>query len=313
MSPFATDQNLGVIEDASDFTTGIAGRERSGREQILKSMPDELVSTHLDQIAAWCEGLDALIEMFEQNEQDVNKWRKIMGGLSAAQIALGVAGLVAAGTVIGLTGGLAAIPMAAGAIAIGVSSAATGVAVGAARAVADVGLENAQREGGLQQGRLKSGMKEAAKGAAIIGVKEGVVRGLASAAPMVAAQGVSTGAAGGGAAFSIISGSLGVHKARKIDTGAIFDSVPWDQMRDNIIAIRTFISKHGKGFDPVRLGAVKSTISRTEVKVYRIMDKRNQHRNEEQEPSPTTRPRAQRVTTDTRPQTDVFKKPGAGK
>lgn len=309
VSPFAPDHTLGVIEDASDFSVGVAGRERSGREQILKSMPHELVSTHLDQIAAWCEGVDALIEMFERNEQDVNLWRKRVAKLSVAQITLGVAGLVAAGTVIGLTGGLAAIPMAAGAIAIGVSSATAGVAVGAARAVADVGLENAQREGGVQQGRALRGAKEAAKGAAIVGVKEGVVRGLASAAPMVAAQGVSTGAAGGGAVFSIVSGSLGVHKARKLDVGAIFNSVAWDQIQENISSMRAFTKRYAQGFDSVKLGAVKSKLHNTNNKVHHILWQRRNHRLEEPEPLAPTRHRAPAVTVDTRPRTDVFKKP----
>lgn len=313
VSPFAPGHNLGIIEDASDFTTGIAGRERSGRLQVLTSMPDDLVATHLDQIAAWCESIDALIEMFEKNEQDVTKWRNRMGALSASQIVLGVAGLVAAGTVIGLTGGLAAIPMAAGAIAISVASASAGVAVGTAKTVAEVSLKNAQQEGGVQQGRASAGLKDTTRGVVGVGTKEILVRTLPETAPMIAAQGVSTGATGAGAAFSIVSGSLGVHKARKVDVGAIFNSVSWDLIQQDIIEVRAFVSKHAKDFDPVRLGAVKSKISSTKTKVNQIMVKRSQHRHEEQEPLAPTRHRAPAVTVDTRPRTDVFTKPGGGK
>ncbi|AKD56214.1 hypothetical protein [Spirosoma radiotolerans] len=267
-SLFTPNHELRVIDDTWDFTAQLTGRERS--QQAVRGRPHQLQTDNFNKVGAWCDSIDALMELFEQNEQDVKKWRNGMATLSGLQIGLGIlgGGLIVAGIV--ASGGLAAIPMAAGAIAIGVSSAATGVAVGAARSVTEVGLANAQREGGVQSGRAAVGGGELLKGSGAVGAKEGITRTLVEVSHAGAASAVGAVAGGGGAAISIVKGGMGAYKAYKVDVGAIWAQVEWDKVQQNIADAETFVEKNKKGFDPEKLAALKQKLEDTNSRVAKV-------------------------------------------
>ncbi|GAB3783599.1 hypothetical protein GCM10028818_41920 [Spirosoma horti] len=226
-------------------------------------MPESLQLKRFSEIAAWCQDVDELIELFKKNEQDVRKWRKGLGALSGMQIALGLAGggIIIAGIV--ATGGLAAIPMAAGGIAFAVSSAAAGVGVGAARAVAERGLENAQHESGVQHGRAAIGGKELLKGGGAIGSKEILTRGAIAASHTGVAEAIGASAGGGGAAISVVTGGLGVYKALKVDVGAIWKQVDWGKALENVANAEAFVARHSRGLNPILLMQIKAKLKGT--------------------------------------------------
>ncbi|QMW00716.1 hypothetical protein [Spirosoma foliorum] len=270
--PSAPVSQLASITEREDHFGAIEGRSR-GRG--VTSMPASLQIERFGEIASWCQKVDDLIDLFEKNEQDVTKWRNRLGALSGAQIALGMVagGIIIAGIV--ATGGLAAIPMAAGAIAIGASSAAVGVGVGAARAVAERGLENARHESGVQHGRAAIAGKELLKGGGAIGAKEGMTRGLMAATQAGAAQAVGAAAGGGGAAISIVTGSLGVYKAAKVDVGAIWEQVKWDQALQNIAEAEAFLDRHSRGFNPGMVIQIKAKLKSTGENIFKVSRSKN--------------------------------------
>lgn len=258
--PSESVSQLASVTERDDHFAETPGRTR-GRGVF--HMPESLQLERFSEIAAWCQKVDDLIDLFEENEQDVTKWRNRLGALSGAQIALGMVagGIMIAGIV--ATGGLAAIPMAAGAIAIGASSAAVGVGVGAARAVAERGLENARVEGGRQHGRAAIAGKELLKGGGAIVAKEGVTRGLVAVTQAGAASAVGAVAGGGGAAISIVTGGLGVYKATQVNVGAIWEQVKWDQALQNVADAEAFLDRHSRGFNPGMVLQIKAKLKAT--------------------------------------------------
>ena len=254
----------------------VEGRARSSRDRgIMTPMPSSLQLERFSEIATWCQNVDELISLFENNETDVTTWRNRLAALSGAQIALGLVGAGLMISAIVATGGLAAIPMTAAGIAIAVSSGAAGVGVGAARAVAERGLANARQEGGRQHGRAALGGKELLKGSGAIGAKEGLTRGLMAATHVGAAQALGATAGGGGAALSVVTGSVGLYKAAKVDVGAIWEQVDWQKALKNVTDAEAFLDRHSSGFNPGMLILVKQKLKDTGEKISGISRNKN--------------------------------------
>ncbi len=274
VAPPSTPLAYEVDESFVDISLG-EGRARSSRDRgIMTPMPSKLQLERFSELAVWCQNIDELISLFKNNESDVTTWRNRLVALSGAQIALGLvgAGLMIAAIV--ATGGLAAIPMTAVGIAIAVSSGAVGVGIGAARAVADRGLANAQQEGGVQHGRAFLGGTELAKGVGAIGAKEGITRGLI-ATTEVGSQAIGAAAGGGGAAISVVTGSLGLYKAAKVDVGAIWEQVDWQKALKNVTDAEAFLDRHSSGFNPHMLVLVKKKLKDTGEKISNISRNKN--------------------------------------
>ncbi|MFD2933663.1 hypothetical protein [Spirosoma flavum] len=263
-----------VDDSFADIGAG-EGRARSSRDRgIMTPMPSKLQLERFSELAAWCQNIDELISLFENNETDVTTWRNRLAALSGAQIALGLVGAGLMISAIVATGGLAAIPMTAAGIAIAVSSGAAGVGIGAARAVADRGLANARQEGGVQHGRAVLGGKELAKGSGAIGAKEGLTRGL-MATTEVGSQAIGAVAGGGGAAISVVTGSMGLYKAAKVDVGAIWEQVDWQKALKNVTDAEAFLDRHSSGFNPGMLILVKKRLKDTGEKISNISRNKN--------------------------------------